>query len=253
MKQLLLAALALAAAGCHRATGAGERSTPIVPAAQLSAGEKVQVLQDDGQFSQVRTRSGLEVYVPSGLLKHRNTSQASTDESFTHQVVQAADCFDTRPAEVTWQEPRSLEEIEAEETALNNLFLTERTHREVIAPRNSPELFVDGQTGEPCWPAFECTHPQCPGERTAGRPHPVFIHPDRDTRNYVFCPYCLALRNLKAETDADRIQWSRNVRLYELPELRRRRAELDNERRRFIRAKQQQSRPAPGSEIQDNR
>jgi len=248
---LLLAALAVAASGCNPATEAGARDTSVPPALRLSAGEKVTLLADDGQFSQVQTSSGMQAYLPSGLLKHRNTSQASADDSFTHQVVRDADCFDARPAEVIWPVPRTLEEIDAEETALNGLFLTEKSQREVIAPRNSPELFVDQQTGEPCWPAFECSHSQCPGERSAGRPHPVFIHPDRDTRNYVFCPYCLPLRNLKTETDAERITWSRNVRLYELPEMQRRRTELDNERRRFIRAKQQQSGPAPGSEIQD--
>jgi len=250
---LLLAALALAAAGCNTATGTGGHNAPIVPAVRLSTGEPVTVLQDDGLFSLVRTSSGRRAYVPSGLLKHRNTSQLSTDDSFTHQVVRDTDCFETRPAEVIWPAPRTLQEIDAEETALNGLFLTERTHREVIAPRNSPELFVDQQTGEPCWPAFECTHPQCPGERVAGRPHPIFIHPDRDTRNVVFCPHCLTHRHLQTESDQERIQWSRHVRLYELPELQRRRTELDNERRRFIRAKQQQSQPAPGAEIRDDR
>jgi len=246
---LLLAAAALAVSGCNQATSAHQHVAPVSIAAQLRAGERVSVLTDDGTFALIQTSAGPQGYLPSGLLKHRNTAQKMRELAYTHQVVQDAPCLQSRPAEVAWPEPRTLQDIDAEETALNGLFMTEKSHREVIAPRSSPLLFVDEVTGEPCWAAFECTHPQCPGPRTQNRPHALFIHPDLDSRNHAYCPHCLPERDLTLETDAQRVQWLRYVRLYELPELQRRRSELDGERRRFIRAKQHKSRPAPGSEI----
>jgi hypothetical protein len=128
--------------------------------------------------------------------------------------------------------PRTIADIDAEMLTLDALFIGESTGKEVIAPGNSPLPVTDAETGERCWPAYECTHPDCPGQRTKGRAHFLFaqvIEPDK--QEAIHCPACKKQRNLATETKEEFGNWGTFVRPYELPETIQRRGELDRERR----------------------
>ena len=128
--------------------------------------------------------------------------------------------------------PRSIGDIDAEMAALDALFIGEKTGKEVIAPGNSSPPVTDEETGEQCWPAYECTHPDCPGERTKGRAHFIFTQViEPNTQEAIVCPACKQQRNLATKTQEESGNWGAYVRPYELPETIERREELDRERR----------------------
>jgi len=206
---------------------------------QLAQDEQVVLLSEDTEYAFVQNAEGKRCYVARGLLKHRNMAKRPADKSDTHSVVRATPAFLDRPPLPPEPLPsRSLGKIDQEQLTLNALFLSEKTHREVIAPRNVARFLVDEVTGERCWHAYECTHPNCPGPRTAGREYFVFIHTEHDSQEAIHCPACLTVRNLTAESVEQRNQWGAYVNPYELPETVRRRKELDLERRRTIDALQ---------------
>jgi len=93
---------------------------------------------------------------------------------------------------------------------------------------------MDKNTGERCWHAYECMNPNCPGARTSGRPHYVFILTELDSQEAIHCPACAKLRDPATELPQQWAQWGSFVRPYELPETFRRRAEPDAERRQAI-------------------
>lgn len=71
---------------------------------------------------------------------------------------------------------RSITEIEAEMRALDVLYLTADSGREVRAPATRG-IFVDEATGELCFPAYQCGDPDCPGRKAEDRPF-LFVHRD---------------------------------------------------------------------------
>ena len=122
---------------------------------------------------------------------------------------------------------RPTSEIVIDKMVLPTVFLSEKTHQEVIAPANTQPV----HNGEPCWPAYTCTHPDCPGEGNSGRPY-LFINsiPGSDT----YCAACLRGRDpaeLSAEKQREYL-WA--VKPYVLPEAARRLKELDEEHKRRI-------------------
>src|SRR5690606_2714439 len=69
--------------------------------------------------------------------------------------------------------PRTREEIFREIATLPRLYIADPSGRRITAPADRG-IFVEN--GEICWPALECTAPDCPG-REGDRPY-VFIHPE---------------------------------------------------------------------------
>ena len=134
--------------------------------------------------------------------------------------------------------PRTRTEIFKQGLELPGVYLTEKTHKRVIAPTRFGLPFVDPESGETCWPALYCTNPDCPGRRE-GEPL-LFIKTDA---NYA-CPHCIAKRKLAAETEAVRQQYANWVRPYVLPETAEKLKQLDAERQKRI-AKERTRRLAP--------
>jgi hypothetical protein len=233
---LVVALLALGTApGCHQAPASQVPAAVKPSTRRLAQGEKVTLLKEEADFALVKSSGGETAYVPLGLLKHRSTSMQLGDQSFTHTIVRATPAYSKLPATPPAPlEPRSLAEIGLEQGTLNGLYLTEKTGRQVIAPRNVARSFVDEATGERAWHAYECTNPDCPGPKLPGFKHHLFIHVITDSEGSINCPACERGRNLTAETPEQVRQWGQFVRPYELPETVRRRGELDTERRESI-------------------
>lgn len=133
--------------------------------------------------------------------------------------------------------PTSLREAMAQRDELPALFLTAKTGQRVIAPSDR-EVFVDKKSGELCWRARMCDNEKCPSKTTGPEPFlfitshaGMHIKPDgtlgedekltqkaaADVRTFA-CPACLKIRNLAAETDAQRMMYDGWVRVYVLPE-----------------------------------
>lgn len=147
--------------------------------------------------------------------------------------------------------PRPSEVLFLERMELPALYLTERTHKRVIAPR-SRGAAIDEATGERCWPALMCTAPDCPGRGVDGEPF-VFIEPDMglvEVEKGRFkmdaaavqaararvpgCEKCLEKRDPKRETEAERQKYTDYVQPYILPETKQKLAALDAELKRRI-------------------
>jgi hypothetical protein len=196
----------------------------------------VQLLEESGDFAKIETDNGQTGYVSAGLLKHRNTAE-SADADHSHVLVQDAKLWEAiSESSPLPPAPRDRAAIDREQHTLNALFIGEETGKEVIAPRNVHYFVVD-QTGERCWRAIECLHPNCPGEKKNGRSHYLFIlivEKLNEEEPPIECDACRSFRDVDNETPQEKTEWSRYVRPYELPETLRRRVELDNERRRFV-------------------
>jgi hypothetical protein len=220
--------IAVLLSGCGGTPSDGQRPRLIVP------GEKVTLQKELGDYALVERADGEQTYVALDLLKHRNTAVRDSDSSFTHTVIRETPAYAQPPSEPpTPPEPRSFEKIDQEQRSLNGLFLSEKTFKEVIAPRDVARSFVDEETGERCWHAYECTKPDCPGEKTSGRAYFLFIYTDKAEQEEICCTACLKTRDVAAETYEEGQRYRRLVRPYELPETIRRRAKLDAERRRL--------------------
>lgn len=243
-KWLTLLLVLVATPGCTE-TADSPQGTPadVPPATTLAQGEKVTLLEEAGDFVKVENGDGEQWYVAASLLKQRNTATAAEGEYFTHTVVRDAPSYtDLPPGKPRTLEPRSIAEISAEQLTLNGLFLSESSSKEVIAPRNVSHFIVEEQTGERCWHAYECIHPDCPGERTGGRAYYIFIQPQINTQQAIHCPACEKIRAMATETKEQWRKWGRFVRPHEPPETVRRRAELDRERRQAREAKRRRVR-----------
>ena len=203
----------------------------------LQPGTKVQLIGEEAGFGKIQTAEGKVGYVPLGMLKRRNTAEAS-DADHTHAIVRATDFYDGPPSEpIAPPPPRDRAAIDREQHTLNALFIGEETGREVIAPGNVHYFVVNEETGERCWRSIECIHPDCPGKKKNGRPYYVFFlvaEKPNEEEPPIECNACLRFRDVDRETPLEKTEWSRYVRPYELPETLRRRGELDDERRRFV-------------------
>jgi hypothetical protein len=235
--QCLLIALA---AGCHQGA-ALPPATGNAPLGKLHGGDKVTLIREAHDYALVEKADGSQAYVASGLLKHRNTAAPVQGALFTHTVVRETPVYAEAPARPEPLAPRAMAQIDLEQATLNGLYLSERTGKQVIAPRNVARFLIDEETGERCWHAYECTHPECQGERRPGFDHYVFIYTDVEKLGIIDCPACAMRRQREKESAAERQRWGEFVRPYELPETLRRRAELDAERREAIQAKRRSS------------
>jgi hypothetical protein len=149
--------------------------------------------------------------------------------------------------------PRSRDDIFREKVNLPALFFTADTKQRVVAAGNQGS-FVDKDTGEICWRAFECRNPKCPGKATNGglylfiTPDPsVFLKPDgtlgfdekkanEAARSGIVsgCPECLKIRNLKSESPATREHYASFVQTHVLSETAKRLKELEEEYNRSV-------------------
>ena len=205
----------------------------------LAGGEPVRLVEQVGPFALIETQNGDQRYLPVGMLKQRNTAKMQDVRAdFTHTIVRDTPVYAELPtAEVEPLKPRERAEIDQEQKTLNALFIGEETGKEVIAPGNVHYFVIDEETGERCWRSIECTNPDCPGEKTNGRPYYVFFlvaEKPNEEEPPIECDACLALRDLNVETPQDKTKWGSYVRAYEMPETNRRRTELDDERKRFV-------------------
>lgn len=224
---------------------AGGCGPAAAPPHTLAPGQRVTAVEEAGAYTLVEAGQGSRYYVPSGLLKHRNTAARSDGPSYTHTIVQETPAYAERPSEQPAPpEPRDRAAIDAEQNALNALFIGETTGKEVIAPRNVHYFVVAKATGERCWRAFECTYPDCPGEKTSGRKHHLFIIVTKrlyQEEPTIQCDACLKLRDLAAETLDAKTKWTSYARPFELPETIRRTAELDREQQRLVKKLREQA------------
>lgn len=198
------------------------------PSGTVDAGAQITVVDEGKDFSEVELADGRIAHVRNSLLKQRSQADGTEQGSYTHVLSAGGTLYDGGPPEKQpVDSPRAQTEIMLEHMALNALFLTEQSKREVIAPLNSVPTFE----GETCWPAYMCTNSSCPGEDKGnnGRPF-LFINPRPGTENW--CPECLMIRNQSSESGNDRMRFRGYVVPYELPEARRRARELDAERKR---------------------
>jgi len=171
-----------------------------------------------------------------------------------------AGCGSTPPPRL-----RTPPEIQDARDRLPVLYLTAKTHKEVVRPKirsqNLQDL-VDKETNELMWEALVCTNPACPGKSkaTADRPY-IFINPDpmfdvnpdgtikppdativgqqyeleRERRggfSEPTCPECKKNRP-KTETAAEHARYVNFVKEYVLPETANRNKELDEELKKW--------------------
>ena len=145
------------------------------------------------------------------------------------------------------EKPRTRDVVFQEIQSLPTLYMTGKTHKEVVAPGNKGS-FVDEKTGEICWRVMECGNPDCPGRPADGKPlkfitpNPaMYVKPDgtidhdqtkskeEEEMAGGACPECLKKRNLKTESNADRNKYAKWVKVHVLPESARRKEELEAE------------------------
>ena len=157
----------------------------------------------------------------------------------------------------TPSDPRSRDEIFKEKENLPALFLTAITKKRIEATGNKGN-FVDKDTGEIAWRAFECRNPKCPGKAPNGdlylfiTPDPgVILNPDgtlgydeRKANDAIKsgknrgCPECLKIRNLNTESAAARERYASFVAIHVLPGTAKRLKELDEEYKRSVNAEE---------------
>ena len=217
--------------GCN-----GDETTEAMPSAakQLDTGTPVRLISEEGDFALVETTDSKRYYVDLGTLKSRNTATRDQEGSHTHILSAATAAYvDERPNALPEIKPRSMEEISKEQLTLNRLYITEKTHRHIIAATNKG-LFVDEVTGENVWPAYTCHNPDCPDKGTDENPH-LFIFIDRS--RLPICFACFETFHLEGATQEVLAPYLRWTRPYELEEKTRRIKQLDAERKRAYRAK----------------
>ncbi len=155
--------------------------------------------------------------------------------------------------------PRSVDEINAAREALPTLYMTASGKR-IEAPR-SQGVFVDKESRELAWPAYECTNPDCPGRSPDGEPHlfvwedaRLFVTPEGTLGSRKFetaqqwrdavaeaggdrqptCKKCVGIRDLDAETPEEGQKYSEYPRQYKLPRTREMEKQLDAEHQERI-------------------
>lgn len=199
----------------------------------LELDTRVRLIAEDGDFALVETADAQQYYVDLGLLKTRSNLALAHDPSHTHTLSAPAQAFHGSPPESKPETaPRPLEDISKEQLALNRLYMTEKTHRHILAPSNT-KLFVDQVTGENVWPAYTCHNPDCPKKGAGNEPY-LFILFDRSKPP--ICPACVRAFQLSGAAQEELTPYLRWTRPYELEEKKRRVKQLDAERKRAYRA-----------------
>ncbi|MCG8587625.1 MAG: SH3 domain-containing protein [Pirellulales bacterium] len=225
---LLLAAIA--AAGCNSAAESSPDAPVNLPqvAMSLDAGAKVNIVEVDGDFAKVRSADGQEAYVLATLVQRRSMLDTS-DELYTHVLSAATDAYESAPTKLPPPKPRLLHDIVVERLNVNQLYLTEKTHKEVIAPAKllTP---VDPETGEKCFPALTCYNPDCPGKSDATGERP-YLFTTSAAHMKVQCPACARSHAPATRTLAERARYRAWIKPYRLPESAARLEQLEAESR----------------------
>jgi hypothetical protein len=149
--------------------------------------------------------------------------------------------------------PRNAEVIFQEQQELDGLYFT-RSGKRVNAPLQNG-IFLDGESGEICFPALACGNPDCP-KGTEDKPYLFFADdpsvilsgdgtlgmdmnaeitsedPATEAMLAGHCPACLESRNLTRESREDWDNYARFVHPYMQPETRAKMRRLDAERKR---------------------
>lgn len=219
-------------AGCG-SSGDGVPPQPVAkPAETLEAHAQVSLLGTEGELAHVRTADGNEFYIRQDRLQDRSTLDRS-DEDYTHVLSAATDAYDEPPAELPIPEPRPTKEVALEGISLNQLYLTEKTLTEVIAPARFMTPW-DEELGERCFPALICKKPDCPGEGNGERPY-LFIIPYSPSGGggVMICPACSKERDPATWTEEERAEYYKNkwVQPFRLPGQAERLEQLDEEMR----------------------
>ncbi|MCG8586045.1 MAG: hypothetical protein MI757_15160 [Pirellulales bacterium] len=230
MNRILIANLLMCVAfGCNSSDDHGTNPAKAPqPSSSVAAEAKVSVMEVDGDMAKVRTTEGKEVYVPKVRLQQRSTLDRS-DESFTHVLTATTDAYDERPAAPPKPKVRATKDIVRERLNLNQLYLTEKTRKEVIAPARLMTPW-DEESGERCFPALTCENPNCPGQPSGDRPY-LFIVPftPGGSGPEMTCPACAQIHDPATRTEAERAQYRKWIKPYRLPEQAARLKQLDAE------------------------
>ena len=202
----------------------------------LEVDTRVRLIAEEADFALIETSDAQQYYVNRGLLKTRSNLVSAHDPSHTHTLSATAQAFSGSPPDsVPEIVPRPLEEISKEQLILNRLYMTEKTHRQIIAPSNT-KPFVDKVTGENVWPACTCHNPDCPKKGPGKEPY-LFVLFDRSKPP--ICPACVEAFQLMNAGQEELTPYRRWTRTYELEEKKRRVKQLDAERKRAYRALKQ--------------
>ena len=220
-----LALVILMAGGCN--TGNDSAFT------MLDIDSRVRLISAGQDFALIETADSQRYYVNRAILKTRSNLIDAQDPSHTHTLSAPTRAFQgDLPESIPETPPRSLDEISKEQMMLNRLYLTEKTHRRIIAPSNT-RPFVDKLTGENVWPACTCHNPNCPKKSINKEPY-LFVLFDRNSPP--ICPACVegfGLHDAEQEELAPYLRWTKT---YELEEKKQRVKQLDAERKRAYRA-----------------
>ena len=225
-----VAIAALTAMGCNSTAESSLDATPDMPriAKTLDAGEGVTMVEVDGEFAKVLSSDGEEIYVQATLLQPRSSLDQS-DVSYSHVLSTGADAYASEPSTVPPPKPRLMHDIVVERLNVNQLYLTEKTRKEVIAPAKllTP---LDPETGERCFPALTCHNPECPGKQQASGDRP-YLFISSSMHMQVQCPACAKSHDPSTRTQAEHVQYRAWVKPYRLPESATRLRQLDEESR----------------------
>ena len=147
--------------------------------------------------------------------------------------------------------PRSRDEIFQDRLRVPTLYIAEKSGKRIVTEGGRMN-FVDPESGEVCWVAWECRAPNCPGRGPQGEPFlcieadaGYFAKPDGTVgydpklsaltpRRVGMCPQCSVIRTPEAETPEQAIEYSRYVQLHQLPAAAARIRELDEEMARRV-------------------
>ncbi len=149
--------------------------------------------------------------------------------------------------------PPSVDDLFKQQMELPAVYLTGVTGKRVQAPTGK-SVFTDPETGEPCWPAWACHNPDCPGRAADGEPF-LFIWPNPHVlilpdgsftgdpklgkplpaappnspfiASSLGCPECVTIRKINSENAAQKAKYNAWIKPYELPENAKRMKELD--------------------------
>jgi len=162
---------------------------------------------------------------------------------------------------------RTLTDIENDLKDLPAVYITETSHKEILAGISHGDFFLDPSTKEIAWIAYTCQNPNCPGKNRGqgGRPF-LFIWRDPTVKiaadgtlpqdregpppgeNYqhfierlggsieATCPACLEKRNRAKETAKDRTRYSDWCTVYVPAEAAERKQALEAEKQAYLKS-----------------
>ena len=243
-RSLCITLLLCVAIGCGKGGDEpADKAEPPKPVATVASQAKVTVIETDGKLAKVRTADGKEVFVPKVRLQERSTLDRSAEE-YTHVLSAATAAYETA-VELPKPQRRPTKDVAIEQLNVNQLYLSERTMTEVIAPARFMAPW-DEELGERCFPALTCENPDCPGEPGEGRPYLFIVrYSPGGSGGEIICPACAEAFDSANWTDEERVQYRKWVKPYRLPEQAARLKQLDDELKASARA----SRASPHRDV----